>query len=152
MIALCSSYRNRDTEIRNRNPGCDGHINVRPVTGISTDQVFPFVDSGNSVDSGFHIVNEFVIFEIMKSTLIIESDNSDKVNLLIRVAQEMGLSVTNNNLAEDFSKLARPGPALSTTALEELAVEMEADDDLLDESESKLFLQELKKVWKPITP
>jgi hypothetical protein len=87
----------------------------------------------------------------MKSTLTIESDNFDKLNLLMRVAEEMGLSVTNSNLAQDFSMLSRPGHPLSTAALEKLAEEMEADIDVLDEKESKLYLQELKKVWKKET-
>ena len=87
----------------------------------------------------------------MKSTLTIESDNSDKLNLLMRVAEEMGLSVTNSNLAQDFSMLSHPGHPLSTVALEKLAEEMEADNDVLDENASKLYLQELKKVWKKAT-
>jgi hypothetical protein len=88
----------------------------------------------------------------MKATLTIESDNSDKLNLLMRVAQEMGLAVTNSNVSDDFSMLSRSGRPLSTEALEKLAEEMEADNDLLDEKASKLYLQELKKAWKKVTP
>ena len=88
----------------------------------------------------------------MKATLTIEADNPDKLHLLIRVAQEMGLAVTNSNVAGDFSMLSRPGSALSTEALEKLAEEMEADGDVLDENASKLYLHELKEVWKKVTP
>jgi hypothetical protein len=88
----------------------------------------------------------------MKSTLIIESDNSDKLNLLMRVAHEMGLSATSNIEKEDFNRLALPGAPLSKEELEKLATEMEADNDVLDEKASKLYLQELKKAWKKVTP
>lgn len=88
----------------------------------------------------------------MKATITFESDNADKLHLLIRVAQEMGLAVTKDNMAEDFSMLSRPGAALSTEALEKLAEEMETDDDVLDENASKLYLHELKEAWKKVTP
>jgi hypothetical protein len=88
----------------------------------------------------------------MKSTLTIEADDSEKLNLLMRVAQEMGLSVTTNNAGDDFKMLARSGAALSPEALEKLAAEMEADDDVLDEHSSQQYLHKLKEVWKKATP
>jgi vacuolar-type H+-ATPase subunit C/Vma6 len=88
----------------------------------------------------------------MKSTLTIEADDSDKLNLLMRVAQEMGLRATTTSSEDDSKTLTRPGAPLSAEALEKLAANMEADDDVLDEKESKRYLQELKEVWKKVTP
>ena len=84
----------------------------------------------------------------MKATITIEADDSNKLNLLMRVAQEMGLKVTTSNVAEDVEPLSRPGSPLLPEALKKLAADMQADDDVLDENASKLYLQELKKVWK----
>ena len=81
----------------------------------------------------------------MKITLTIESDNSEKLNLLMRVAEEMGLDVTTTHSENSFDSLSRPGAPLSSEALEKLASEMEADDDVLDENASKQYLSELTK-------
>ena len=83
----------------------------------------------------------------MKATLNIEANTEDKLKLLIRVAEEMGMAVSRSSIM-DFSTLALPGPSLSPSAQEELAGEMEADVDFVNEEEVPAYLSQLKAAWK----
>ena len=51
----------------------------------------------------------------------------------------------------DFSKISMPGPSLGEGAMEKLALEMETETDLLNETEALAYLRKLKSGWsKPL--
>jgi hypothetical protein len=47
----------------------------------------------------------------MRANLTIEADNEDKVRLLIRIAEEMGLEVTSRPLADEYTLVSEPSLA-----------------------------------------
>ena len=49
----------------------------------------------------------------------------------------------------DFSKISLPGPSLSDQALEKLAEEMNADTEVLNESDALAYLAKLRNQRKP---
>ena len=79
----------------------------------------------------------------MKTILSLEADTAEKLNLLIRVAKEMGIAVDNNAL----STIALPGNALSLEDGERLADDMEADTDFVNEADAPKYLAKLKEEW-----
>lgn len=79
----------------------------------------------------------------MKAILSVKADTADKLNLLIQVAKEMGITVEGNTL----STMALPGSALTHEEGEKLAAEMEADTDFVNEADAPKYLAKLKEEW-----
>ncbi len=81
----------------------------------------------------------------MKTLLRIETDTPEKLNLLIRVAREMGITVEDKSFEKNTgaieadwkNNLHLPGTALTDAQLEELAEEMHNETEFLTLEEAK---------------
>jgi hypothetical protein len=47
----------------------------------------------------------------MRAHLTIDADSEDKLRLLIRVAEEMGLEITSRSIADEYTLISEPSLA-----------------------------------------